>query len=43
MGILIVLGLLLAALGAVYRFVVENAAAITVFGVVTDRSLNARR
>jgi hypothetical protein len=34
MGILIVLGLLLAALGAVYRFIVENAAAIAVFCVV---------
>jgi hypothetical protein len=39
MGILIVLGLLLAALGAVYRFIVENAAAITVFFVVTGSLL----
>src|SRR5882757_5682284 len=38
-GILIVLGLLLAALGAVYRFIVENAAVITVFGVVTGSLL----
>jgi tellurite resistance protein len=39
MGILIGLGLLLAALGAVYRFVVENAAAITVFCVVAGSLL----
>jgi hypothetical protein len=35
----IVLGLLLAALGAVYQFILENAAAITVFGVVTGSLL----
>jgi len=39
MSILIVLGLLLAALGALYRFMAENAAAITVFGVVTGSLL----
>ena len=38
-GILIVLGLLLAALGAVYQFIVENAAAIAVFGVVAGSLL----
>jgi tellurite resistance protein len=39
MGILIVLGLLLAALGAVYRFIVENAAAIATFCVVAGSLL----
>src|ERR1700738_259207 len=39
MGLLIVLGLLLAALGAVYRFIVENAAAIAVFCVVAGSLL----
>lgn len=38
-GILIVLGLLVAALSAVYRFIVENAAALTVFCVVTGSLL----
>lgn len=39
MGILIVLGLLFAALSALYRFLVENAAVITVFCVVTGSLL----